>query len=78
MARYRIVTVPSGKAHSEWRSTKEAAIEDAIDLELADLDEDEPWRVYWDPVTAVEYEDDDGRSGLLSQDSISELRSAPH
>ena len=75
MARYRIITVPSGKAQSEWRSTKDAAIEDAINLELADLDEEEPWRVYWDPVTAVECEDDDGGIRLLPQSELVELRS---
>lgn len=65
MRKYRIVTIPSGKPHSEWRANTYEATCDAVDLELADWDDEDPTLVHWDPVTAIEYEDADGTRGII-------------
>lgn len=63
---FRIVTVPSGKPWTDWRDTKEQAVEDAIAVELAERDDDDPATIYWDPLAMIEIKDGRGGTDLVS------------
>lgn len=64
MIRYRIITVPSGKAHSDWRDTREEAEEDAIRLSMADRDDADPAKVHLDPLVEIQ------EANILSEQEI--------
>lgn len=52
--------MPSGKPWTEWRDTREEAIEDAVACELAERDEQDLATLYWDALAAIEVLEDDG------------------
>ncbi len=60
MPQYRIITYPSGKAWTEWRATRAEAVEDAVSVELAERDEQDPATLYWDSLALIEVMEDDG------------------
>ena len=52
--KYRVVTRPSGKAWSVWRDTREEALEDAVQCELAERDDNDPSSIWLDPLVEIE------------------------
>lgn len=53
---YRVVILPKRLPQSEWRASREEAVEDAVDLGLAwqDKDDWDPDRLWWHPLAEIE------------------------
>jgi hypothetical protein len=59
LSRFRVVVKPLAKTAGPWRDTRDEAVEDAIDMGLAERDPVRDGQLFWHPLAAIEEDKDE-------------------